>query len=95
MIVEACLKYSDDDVEAIEIVLDNMTHGAVSSATPPIAIVIQASLERIGGYRRLPETSSEWHAASSNECSTYHHYATVTLPFATKCIQASTASDTV
>ncbi|PZC85628.1 hypothetical protein B5X24_HaOG215898 [Helicoverpa armigera] len=34
----------------------------------PLAIVIQASPERIGGCRRLPETSSEWHIASLNEC---------------------------
>lgn len=49
-----------------------MTHVAATSATPPIAI--QALPERIGDCRRLPETSSEWHAASPNECSTYHYY---------------------
>lgn len=39
----------------------------------PLAIVIQASPERIGGCRCLPETSSEWHIASLNECK-YHPY---------------------
>lgn len=41
--------------------------------TRPLAIVIQASPERIGGCRSLPETSSEWHIASLNECK-YHPY---------------------